>query len=95
MPGKDHRNDEQRTNEQHLARKFDAMAAKEHGVNVERLLVSQPGNAAQAVEIAETIARSGAVDVLFVLGELPAEDVARLRAAAARTETSLMYGSDH
>lgn len=36
------------------------------GVKIEDLLISQPDNAEQALEIAETLVRSGAVDVLVI-----------------------------
>ena len=36
------------------------------GVDVENLLVSQPDNGEQALEIAETLIRSGAVDVVVI-----------------------------
>jgi recombination protein RecA len=40
--------------------------AKKLGVNLEELLISQPDNGEQALEIADTLVRSGAVDVLVV-----------------------------
>jgi len=40
--------------------------AKKLGVDVDNLLVSQPDNGEQALEIAETLIRSGAVDVVVV-----------------------------
>lgn len=36
------------------------------GVNVEELIISQPDNGEQALEIAETLVRSGAVDIMVV-----------------------------
>ena len=36
------------------------------GVNIEELLISQPDNGEQALEIADTLVRSGAVDVLVI-----------------------------
>ena len=36
------------------------------GVDIDRLIVSQPDNGEQALEIAEALARSGAVDVIIV-----------------------------
>jgi len=36
------------------------------GVNIEALLVSQPDTGEQALEIAETLVRSGAVDVVVI-----------------------------
>ncbi|MBB5022630.1 recombinase RecA [Desulfurispira natronophila] len=45
---------------------FDAIYAKKIGINVETLLVSQPDYGESALEIADTLVRSGAVDVIVV-----------------------------
>jgi recombination protein RecA len=45
---------------------LDAVYAKALGVNTDDLLVSQPDSGEQALEIAEVLIRSGAVDVLVV-----------------------------
>ncbi len=45
---------------------LDVHYAKKLGVNTEELLISQPDNGEQALEIAETLVRSGAIDVLVV-----------------------------
>ncbi|MCC6557775.1 MAG: recombinase RecA [Polyangiaceae bacterium] len=45
---------------------FDVTYARAIGVDTERLLVSQPDNGEQALEIAEILARSGAVDMIVV-----------------------------
>ncbi|MDJ0520587.1 MAG: recombinase RecA [Planctomycetota bacterium] len=45
---------------------FDSSYAKNLGVNLDELLVSQPDNGEQALEIAETLIRSNAVDVVVV-----------------------------
>jgi len=45
---------------------FDPKYAKAIGVNIEDLLVSQPDYGEQALEIAETLIRSGAVDVVII-----------------------------
>lgn len=45
---------------------LDPVYASKLGVNVEDLLVSQPDHGEQALEIAETLARSGAVEVIVV-----------------------------
>jgi recombination protein RecA len=45
---------------------LDAIYAKALGVNTDDLLVSQPDNGEQALEIAEVLIRSGAVDVLVI-----------------------------
>jgi recombination protein RecA len=40
--------------------------ARKLGVNVDELLVSQPDNGEQALEIADTLVRSGAVDIIVI-----------------------------
>ncbi|MFI5394869.1 MAG: recombinase RecA [Candidatus Binatia bacterium] len=45
---------------------LDVSYARRLGVRIEDLLISQPDNGEQALEIAETLVRSGAVDVLVV-----------------------------
>jgi len=45
---------------------LDPIYAEKLGVNVDELLVSQPDNGEQALEIADTLVRSGAVDVVIV-----------------------------
>jgi recombination protein RecA len=45
---------------------LDPVYAKKLGVNVDDLLISQPDHGEQALEIADTLVRSGAVDVLVV-----------------------------
>ncbi len=45
---------------------MDANYAKMLGVNTDELLVSQPDNGEQALEIAEVLVRSGAIDILVV-----------------------------
>ena len=45
---------------------LDPVYAKKLGVNVEDLLISQPDTGEQALEIADTLVRSGAVDVLVI-----------------------------
>ncbi len=45
---------------------LDPIYAKHLGVNVDDLLVSQPDNGEQALEITEALARSGAIDVVIV-----------------------------
>lgn len=57
-----------------MTREFNVVCAAEFGVNVARLLVSQPDDAEQGAEILETLARSGAIDLVEILGwygELP------------------------
>ena len=45
---------------------LDPSSAKKIGVDIENLLVSQPDSGEQALEIADTLVRSGAIDVLVV-----------------------------
>ncbi len=45
---------------------FDPEYAKNIGVNLDELLISQPDNGEQALEIAETLVRSNAVDVVVI-----------------------------
>src|ERR1700761_1484021 len=45
---------------------FDRFYAKKLGVDLEILLISQPDDGEQALEIADTLVRSGAVDVLVI-----------------------------
>jgi recombination protein RecA len=45
---------------------MDAIYAQMLGVNTDELLVSQPDNGEQALEIAEVLVRSGAIDILVV-----------------------------
>jgi recombination protein RecA len=45
---------------------MDAEYAKNIGVNIEELLVSQPDTGEQALDIVETLVRSGAVDIIVV-----------------------------
>ncbi|HVS89846.1 MAG TPA: recombinase RecA [Candidatus Acidoferrum sp.] len=45
---------------------LDPVYARKLGVDVDNLLVSQPDNGEQALEIAETLIRSGAVDIVVV-----------------------------
>src|SRR5881398_2194691 len=45
---------------------LDPIYARKLGVNIDELLISQPDTGEQALEITETLVRSGAVDVLVV-----------------------------
>ena len=45
---------------------LDPIYARKLGVNVDELLISQPDHGEQALEIADTLVRSGAVDVLVI-----------------------------
>lgn len=45
---------------------LDPVYAQKLGVNLDELLISQPDTGEQALEIADTLVRSGAVDVLII-----------------------------
>ena len=45
---------------------FDRTYAKNLGVDVDTLLISQPDNGEQALEIADDLIRSGAIDIIVV-----------------------------
>jgi len=45
---------------------FDPEYAKKIGINVEELLISQPDTGEQALEIAETLVRSNAIDIIVI-----------------------------
>jgi recombination protein RecA len=78
---------------------LDAQYARKLGVNTDELLISQPDTGEQALEIAETLVRSGAVDVIIVdsvaalvpkaeiegdMGDAPMGQQARLMSQAMR-----------
>src|SRR5207253_4859213 len=45
---------------------FDRSYAQKLGVDIENLLISQPDNGEQALEIAENLIRSGAIDIIVI-----------------------------
>ena len=45
---------------------FDPVYAKKLGINLDELIISQPSSGEEALEIADTLVRSGAVDVIVV-----------------------------
>ena len=45
---------------------FDRLYAQKLGVNLEDLLISQPDNGEQALEIADNLIRSGAIDIIVI-----------------------------
>ena len=45
---------------------FDRYYAKKLGVDIENLIISQPDNGEQALEIADNLIRSGAIDIIVV-----------------------------
>ncbi|MBN1981472.1 MAG: recombinase RecA [Chitinivibrionales bacterium] len=88
---------------------FDAKYAKNLGVDTENLLVSQPDTGEQALEIADTLVRSGAVDIVVidsVAALVPAAEIegdmgdshmglqARLMSQALRKLTSIIAKSN-
>ncbi|HLM72806.1 MAG TPA: recombinase RecA [Polyangiaceae bacterium] len=88
---------------------FDVFYARSIGVDTERLLVSQPDNGEQALEIAETLARSGAVDMVVIdsvaaltpkaeiegdMGDAHMGLQARLMSQALRKLTGVAHRSD-
>ena len=88
---------------------LDILYAKNLGVDVENLLVSQPDFGEQALDVLETLARSGAVDVIVVdsvaaltpkaeiEGEMGDQQMglqARLMSKALRKLTSVLHKTD-
>lgn len=84
---------------------LDPKYAKSLGVNIDNLLVSQPDSGEQALEIAEALVRSGAIDVLVVdsvaamttaaeidgeMGDNHVGQLARLMSQAMRKLTSVI-----
>src|SRR4051794_12367606 len=82
---------------------LDPIYARKLGVNVDDLLISQPDTGEQALEIADTLVRSGAIDVLVVdsvaalvpraelegeMGDVQPGSQARLMSQALRKLTS-------
>lgn len=65
---------------------LDIQYAKKIGVNIDQLLVSQPDDGEQALEICETLVRTGAVDIIVV------DSVAAL---TPRAEIEGMMGDSH
>ena len=45
---------------------FDSLYAKNLGVDIDNLLISQPDNGEQALEIADNLIRSGALDIIVI-----------------------------
>ena len=69
---------------------MDPQYARRIGVNIDELLVSQPDTGEQALEIAELLIRSGALDVVAVdsVAALDAEGRDRGRDGRQRTSAS-------
>lgn len=87
---------------------LDPMYAEALGVNIDNLLVSQPDSGEQALEIAEALVRSGAIDVLVVdsvaalttraeidgdMGDSHVGQLARLMSQAMRKLTAVISKS--
>ena len=45
---------------------FDRFYAENLGVNIDELIISQPDNGEQALEIADNLIRSGAIDIIVI-----------------------------
>ena len=88
---------------------LDPVYAKALGVNIENLLVSQPDSGEQALEIAEALIRSGAIDVIVLdsiaamttraeidgeMGDLHVGQLARLMSQAMRKLTAAISKSN-
>ena len=88
---------------------LDPNYARNLGVKIEELLISQPDNGEQALEIAETLVRSGAIDVVVIdsvaalvpraelegdMGDQQPGAQARLMSQALRKLTGAIHKSD-
>lgn len=88
---------------------LDPVYAKAIGVNIDNLLVSQPDSGEQALEIAEALIRSGAIDVIVLdsiaamttraeidgeMGDLHVGQLARLMSQAMRKLTAAISKSN-
>lgn len=88
---------------------LDPVYAKALGVNIDNLLVSQPDSGEQALEIAEALIRSGAIDVIVLdsiaamttraeidgeMGDLHVGQLARLMSQAMRKLTAAISKSN-
>jgi len=88
---------------------LDPVYAKQLGVNIDDMLVSQPDSGEQALEIAEALARSGAIDCIVIdsvaamvtkaeidgeMGDTHVGQLARLMSQAMRKLTSVISKSN-
>ena len=88
---------------------LDPIYAKALGVDIDSLLVSQPDSGEQALEIAEALVRSGAIDIIVIdsvaalvtkaeidgeMGDSHVGQLARLMSQALRKLTSVLSKSD-
>lgn len=72
-------------------RTFDLLATRAAGVDVEKLLISQPDNAKQAREITESIARSGVAEIIVIYGTITGWAHAAILEAAKRFGTEIRF----
>ena len=88
---------------------MDPVYAKNIGVDIDNLYISQPDNGEQALEIAETMVRSGALDIVVIdsvaalvpkaeidgeMGEIQVGLQARLMSKALRKLTAIISKSN-
>lgn len=79
-----------------LRNTFDTEQARAQGVDLEDLLVSQPESLEQALEIADTLLRTGAISLLVIdLGDGPVhfQRIRGLLDTAHRTDTSTVIAA--
>ena len=67
---------------------FDRTYAKALGVNLETLLISQPDNGEQALEIADNLIRSGAIDIVVIDSVAALTPKAEIEGARSRVYTA-------
>src|ERR671925_93784 len=72
---------------------MDPLYAKNLGVNIDELLVSQPDYGEQALEIADMLVRSGAVDVVAVDSVAALTPRAELEGPMGGEKVGVMFGS--
>ena len=72
---------------------LDSSYARKLGVNLEDLLISQPDTGEQALEITDTLVRSGAVDVLVVDSVQPLRPAPKSKAKWATASPGFRPGS--
>lgn len=72
-----------------VVRRFDVTAAATAGVDMPKLLVSQPDDVEQAREIVEALVRSGAPDVVIVVGTIGRWTLRHVQALAQRSGTEV------
>ncbi|OYX89542.1 MAG: DNA recombination/repair protein RecA [Azorhizobium sp. 32-67-21] len=73
---------------------LDPIYARKLGVSLDELLISQPDAGEQALEIADTLVRSGAIDVLVVDGmqaRLMSQALRKLTASISKSNTMVIF----